>query len=294
MTSQFDAFLQQAWADHADHSAAVAERLRTRHPGAANGRAARGAGPPGRAPVRRAPGRVRRRPLAAGCAGRPPAGRRRGAVGPARRRRQPDAGRDRPRRPRRLHARGTDSQRGRRGGDQPRPPAHRSRDGAAAQMPAPASLRCRLRRPPCTGRWRWRATTWRGNCTTAAARAAPAIPRPCSTLPPPAGCTGRRPAPGSKSSVPTMPLRCATCRPDCPTKACTSPRSAWSACTQNGAPPYEHFFAHEALTKVWHARGDAAECARHLAAAEAAFAQLTGDDQNACRRALAALQALAR
>jgi hypothetical protein len=66
------------------------------------------------------------------------------------------------------------------------------------------------------------------------------------------------------------------------------------ACTQNAAPPYEHFFAQEALAKVWHARGDKAERAHHLTAAEAAFAQLTGDEQGACRQALAALQALAR
>jgi hypothetical protein len=67
-----------------------------------------------------------------------------------------------------------------------------------------------------------------------------------------------------------------------------------AACAQNAAPAYEHFFAHEALAKVWHARGDAAGRARHVAAAENAFAQLTGEEQGTCRRALAALQVLAQ
>ncbi len=67
-----------------------------------------------------------------------------------------------------------------------------------------------------------------------------------------------------------------------------------AACAQNAAPPYEHFFAHEARAKICHARGEYAERERHLAAAETAFGELTGDDQSACRKALAALQALAR
>jgi len=67
-----------------------------------------------------------------------------------------------------------------------------------------------------------------------------------------------------------------------------------TACAHNDAPPYEHFFAHEALAKVQHARGDVGECARHVAAVEAAFVQLTPSDQSACRATLVALQALAR
>lgn len=67
-----------------------------------------------------------------------------------------------------------------------------------------------------------------------------------------------------------------------------------AACTQNAAPPHEHFFAHEALARIWHARGDAAEHARHVDAAEAAFGQLTPADQSGCRSTLVALQAQAR
>jgi hypothetical protein len=67
-----------------------------------------------------------------------------------------------------------------------------------------------------------------------------------------------------------------------------------AACTQNDGPAYEHFFAHEALARVQHARGDEAACARHVVAAQASFAQLTAGDQGACRTPLAALQALVR
>ncbi len=67
-----------------------------------------------------------------------------------------------------------------------------------------------------------------------------------------------------------------------------------AACAQNNAPPYEHFFVHEALAKLQHARGDVAECASHAAAAEAVFEQLPADEQSGCRSTLVALQALAR
>jgi hypothetical protein len=67
-----------------------------------------------------------------------------------------------------------------------------------------------------------------------------------------------------------------------------------AACAQNNAPPYEHFFAHEALSKLLHARGAAAECASHVAAAEVVFAQLPADEQSGCRATLTALQALVR
>jgi hypothetical protein len=67
-----------------------------------------------------------------------------------------------------------------------------------------------------------------------------------------------------------------------------------AGCTQNDAPPYEMFFAHEALALVQHARGDLADCARSVAAATAAFAKLAAGDDDACRPTLAALHALAR
>ena len=64
-----------------------------------------------------------------------------------------------------------------------------------------------------------------------------------------------------------------------------------ATCTQNDAPPYEHFFAHEALARVQHARGDAPARARNIAAAEAAFDTLTADDQAGCRSTLDELKA---
>ena len=67
-----------------------------------------------------------------------------------------------------------------------------------------------------------------------------------------------------------------------------------ATCTQNHAPPYEYFFAHEALARVQHARGDLAARAGHVAAAEAAFAQLDTANQGACRPSLDTLRALGR
>jgi len=65
-----------------------------------------------------------------------------------------------------------------------------------------------------------------------------------------------------------------------------------AGCAANDAPPYEHFYAHEALARVQQARSDRAACATHVAAAKASFESLTTDDQDACRSVLAALQAL--
>lgn len=62
-----------------------------------------------------------------------------------------------------------------------------------------------------------------------------------------------------------------------------------AGCVQNKAPPYEHFYAHEALARVRHARGDTVLCAGHVAAAKAAFKVLAAPDQDACRLALMAL-----
>lgn len=67
-----------------------------------------------------------------------------------------------------------------------------------------------------------------------------------------------------------------------------------AACTQNDAPPCEHFSAHEASARAQHARGDQAARARSVAAAEAAFAKLPASDQDASRKTLTALQALPR
>jgi hypothetical protein len=65
-----------------------------------------------------------------------------------------------------------------------------------------------------------------------------------------------------------------------------------AGCTQNDAPPYEYFFAHEALALVQHARGDMAACAHNVAAANASFEKLTPSDQDACRSTRVTLQAL--
>lgn len=67
-----------------------------------------------------------------------------------------------------------------------------------------------------------------------------------------------------------------------------------AGCTQNAAPPYEYFYAHEALARVQHARGDHAAGAGHIAEAQAAFAQLDTANQDACRPSLDTLRALGR
>ena len=65
-----------------------------------------------------------------------------------------------------------------------------------------------------------------------------------------------------------------------------------TACITHDAPPYEHFFGHEAMARVQAARGDRAACAHHIAGARAAFAGLTGGEQSECRGALEGLTTL--
>jgi hypothetical protein len=65
-----------------------------------------------------------------------------------------------------------------------------------------------------------------------------------------------------------------------------------AGCIANDAPPYEHFFGHEALARVQHARGDGAATAHHVQAAKATFDRLDADDQAACRKTLDELLAL--
>lgn len=67
-----------------------------------------------------------------------------------------------------------------------------------------------------------------------------------------------------------------------------------AGCTQNDAPAYERFFAHEALARAHHALGDGDARARNVAAADAAFAQLDAGGQNACRPALDLLRSPGR
>lgn len=59
-----------------------------------------------------------------------------------------------------------------------------------------------------------------------------------------------------------------------------------AACITHDAPPFEHFFGHEVLARIQHARGDAAAAAHHAAAARQAFDRLEPDDQAACRASL--------
>lgn len=64
-------------------------------------------------------------------------------------------------------------------------------------------------------------------------------------------------------------------------------------CIAHDAPPFELFFGHEALALVQHARSDAPAFAHHRQAARDAFDRLDDGDRNACRSALDALNALA-
>jgi hypothetical protein len=66
-----------------------------------------------------------------------------------------------------------------------------------------------------------------------------------------------------------------------------------ASCIAHDAPAYEHFFGHEALARVQQARGDAVAREHHVQAAEAAFDRLDADDQSACRATLDTLRALA-
>ena len=64
-----------------------------------------------------------------------------------------------------------------------------------------------------------------------------------------------------------------------------------AACIGHDAPPFEHFYGHEALAQVQHARGDATARDHHVQAAGSAFERMGADDQAACRAALDALRA---
>ena len=78
-----------------------------------------------------------------------------------------------------------------------------------------------------------------------------------------------------------------------PQRALDFANECLAGCVRNDAPAYELFFAHEALARVQHERGDAAACAASVAAAQAAFERLGPDDQPSCRAASVALNALA-
>lgn len=65
------------------------------------------------------------------------------------------------------------------------------------------------------------------------------------------------------------------------------------ACVANNAPAYEMFFAHEALARTHHAADKPEGLATHVAAAATQFARLDVHDQATCRQALDKLRVLA-
>jgi len=67
-----------------------------------------------------------------------------------------------------------------------------------------------------------------------------------------------------------------------------------ATCVGHDAPAYEHFYGHGALARVQRARGDSVAVAHHVDAAQSAFARMGADEQAGCRRTLDELRALAR
>lgn len=65
-----------------------------------------------------------------------------------------------------------------------------------------------------------------------------------------------------------------------------------AGCIAHDAPAYELFFGHEALALVQRARGDREALAHHRQCAQQTFERLDGNDQDACRSTLAAVLAL--
>lgn len=65
-----------------------------------------------------------------------------------------------------------------------------------------------------------------------------------------------------------------------------------TACITHDGPTYEHFFGHEAMARVQAARGDHAATMHHVAAARAAFGDMASGEQSECRGALEGLAAL--
>jgi hypothetical protein len=66
-----------------------------------------------------------------------------------------------------------------------------------------------------------------------------------------------------------------------------------AVCLHHRAPPMEHFYAHEAMAQVHHARREAAELAHHAQAMHDALARMSADDRTTCAGALDAVRALA-
>lgn len=87
-------------------------------------------------------------------------------------------------------------------------------------------------------------------------------------------------------------VACALLAAGAPDEALRQAEQCLAGCVANDAAAFELFFAHEALAKVHHARGDGAAQQRHRQSAQAAYDRLDSDDQAACRSALESLGAL--
>ena len=66
-----------------------------------------------------------------------------------------------------------------------------------------------------------------------------------------------------------------------------------AVCLHHRAPPMEHFYAHEAMAQVHHARREAAELAHHAQAMHDALGRMSADDRAACAGAWETVRALA-
>lgn len=62
-----------------------------------------------------------------------------------------------------------------------------------------------------------------------------------------------------------------------------------AVCLHHQAPPTEHFHAHEAMARVHHARGEAAELAHHVQSMQAMFGRMSDDGRAGCSDTLAAV-----
>jgi hypothetical protein len=65
-----------------------------------------------------------------------------------------------------------------------------------------------------------------------------------------------------------------------------------AVCLHHAAPAYELVYAHEAMARVHHARGEAGELAHHAQALQAAYGRLGRDDRAACQGVRDAVLAL--
>jgi hypothetical protein len=65
-----------------------------------------------------------------------------------------------------------------------------------------------------------------------------------------------------------------------------------AVCLHHRAPPMEHFYAHEAMARVHHARRESAELTHHVQSMHAVFNRMKPDDRAGCRDTLDAVQLL--